>query len=141
MLRCCNITIFLLLLLCGFATIEQKNCYDVSGEIFVDVSGDVSGEVDFATVAHLCCYEISGEVSGEVSGDVSGEVDFATVEFFCCYNSINFLLPRLRRGLRRGHIFSFMFCVRTVFCYSAAKAERFAAKAGVLVAKAGLALF
>ena len=75
----------MLLLLCGFGTIEFFFCYDVSGEVFVDVSGDVSGEVDFATVAYLCCYEISGEVSGEVSSEVSfsffcflGEPFFAT---------------------------------------------------------------
>ena len=42
---------------------RKKNCYDVSGEVFVDVSSDV----DFATITHFCCYEISGEVSGEVS--------------------------------------------------------------------------
>ena len=43
----------------------------VSGEVFVHISGDVSGEVVFATIAHFYCCEISSEVSGEVSGEIS----------------------------------------------------------------------
>ena len=89
----------MLLLLCGFATIEQKICYDVSGEVFVDVSGDVSGEVDFATVAHLCCYEISGEVSGEVSGESVFSVFWTNLFCYIGSKSDDYLLHGSKSGI------------------------------------------
>ena len=60
------------------------------------VAGDVSGEVDFATVAYFCCYDISGEVSDEVSGEFSVRRLFFLFCFriVFCYNSIIFLLLR-----------------------------------------------
>jgi hypothetical protein len=86
----------LLQLCCFFATIVHNCCYEVSGENLGNASG---------------------EVFDDISGEVSSEVGFATILDIFCYNNIVCLIHDLRRDMCLSWVNHFLLRL-VWFCYT-----------------------